>query len=84
MKNACEFVGKTLGYCAVIYVLCLIRSPAMRPDLRPAVRAIGAYLSDLYPDDKVDTAATNKRAEHLQGLIDIQRIIHELPQTPRN
>ncbi len=78
MKKSIAFVCKTLGFCAVIYALCLVRSPAMRPDLRPTVRAVGAYISGLYPENKVDTVETKENADR------IERLVHDLPQTPGN
>ena len=50
----------------------------MRPDLRPAVRAVGAYISGLFPEDKPSTAEADKQAKR------VLEVVHELPQTPRN
>ena len=78
MKNTFGFVGQALAFCAIAYVLCLVGSPAMRPDVRPAVRAVGAYISGLFPEEKPSTADADKQAKR------VLEVVHELPQTPRN
>ncbi len=78
MKSAFEFVCKIVGFCMVVYILGLVQNPTMRPDLRPAVRAIGAYISGLYPEEHVRTV---EEIDPAKGLL---RLVHELPQTPRS
>lgn len=77
MKSAFGMVGKALAFCAIIYALGLVRNPAMGPDLRPAVRCIGEYISGLFPEQKVSTAVADNQAERVLLLV------HDLPQTPR-
>ncbi len=78
MKNAWRFFCKILGVCAVIYVLCLIRELALRPDLRPAIRSLGESISGLYPEQKSSTVESKDNAERNE------RLIYEISQTPRN
>lgn len=78
MKNACGLVCKILGYCAVIYILYHWRESEMRPDLRPIIRSVGHYISSLYPEEKVSTMENRETAYR------VERLVHELPQTPRD
>jgi len=59
-------------------LLCLVRIPAMRPDLRPVVRSVGGYLSGLYPEHKEIAVDTDASADR------ISQMVHELPQAPQS
>jgi hypothetical protein len=53
MKKLFQFAVKTFWYCVLLYGVCALRNPSLRPDLGPTVRALGTFIRDLYPDENV-------------------------------